>query len=241
MINLVVIENDIKINKEIIDYIKMLVLLDNNKLKLTLTTNSLNEVLNYCKNSRNIYTIYIYLSDNVNLNFLIELRQLDPLGNIIVIYKEENYNVFFEKKLELLDVINSNSKEVTIRIKDAVKYTINFRESIVNQERLIIRKCDDEIVVFDIDNIMFFESSLTKHKIWIQTYNRKYEIYGSLKAKIKLSDYFFYCHKSFVVNVRNIRSFNKKTREIIMKDDSVCLLSSKKANELYDKLSTLGL
>jgi two-component system response regulator AgrA len=96
------------------------------------------------------------------------------------------------------------------------------------------KKSGDSIIKFDVDNIMYFETSNNDHRIYIQTYYKKYEIYGCLSNKLALGDNFFDCHKSNIVNINNIKSINKFTRQAIMKDDSRCLISRSKLKELMD-------
>lgn len=70
--------------------------------------------------------------------------------------------------------------------------------------------------------------------------NRQVEFYGKIKDMDKISQDFYRCHQSYVVNINNIREIKQKDREIIMNNGEVCYSSTRYLKgllKLMDKVS----
>lgn len=77
--------------------------------------------------------------------------------------------------------------------------------------------------IFDIQDILYFET-IGDHKISIYlTENKIYSFYGKMSKLIKLNNNLFQCHKSYIVNLQNITELYNNT--VIFKNDSSLLLS----------------
>jgi two-component system response regulator AgrA len=69
----------------------------------------------------------------------------------------------------------------------------------------------------------------------LNTLDGRYEFYAKLEdIQKRLDGGFFRCHKSFIVNVKNIREFDVGGKEIIMKDGSRCLVAVRKLSKLKE-------
>jgi two-component system response regulator AgrA len=88
-----------------------------------------------------------------------------------------------------------------------------------DQNSYIQIKIGETIRSLDVQHVLFFESSLSPHKIVVHFDDGELEYYGLLKDVPDLnSDNFYRCHKSYVVNLTRIRSLDKRYRRLTMAD-----------------------
>ncbi|WP_353793667.1 LytTR family transcriptional regulator DNA-binding domain-containing protein [Carnobacterium sp.] len=68
-----------------------------------------------------------------------------------------------------------------------------------------------------------------------------FEFYGKMKDICNKSSSFFICHKSYVINLNNIKCISKKARMIILGNDLTCfflknLIRFNKRDEKLDRI-----
>lgn len=86
--------------------------------------------------------------------------------------------------------------------------------------------------MFNMMDIMFFESSTKSHRLIAHLDNRQIEFYGNLKELSQLDDRFFRCHNSFVVNRHNIESIDSKERIVYFKNKEHCYASVRNVKKI---------
>ncbi len=74
--------------------------------------------------------------------------------------------------------------------------------------------------------MLFFESSMSPHKIIVHLDDGELEYYGLLKDVPDLNSDFYRCHKSYVVNLTRIRSLDKRYRRLTMANGETVLCSA---------------
>nr|WP_279282911.1 LytTR family DNA-binding domain-containing protein [Clostridium senegalense] len=105
-----------------------------------------------------------------------------------------------------------------------------------NKESISI-KVYDKIINIDYDEILFFETSHNMHKIILHGAKRQIEFYGKLKDMEKeLSEDFYRCHKSFIVNKNYIKEIDTKEKLIHLKNGERCLIASKLVSKLIKEI-----
>ena len=86
----------------------------------------------------------------------------------------------------------------------------------------------DSILNVNYDDILFFETSPTIHKVLLHYNNEVVEFYGKMKELEKiLDDRFCRCHTSFIINKDKIRQINKKERIAYLVNNKECLISTR--------------
>ncbi|MCL2035541.1 MAG: LytTR family DNA-binding domain-containing protein [Oscillospiraceae bacterium] len=97
---------------------------------------------------------------------------------------------------------------------------------------LLVKKGND-ILKLRFCDILFCES--INHKIVIHTENGITDYYESIATlEKKLDSDFFRCHRSYIINLKRVASYEKDT--IIFDNGTHALVSRRKANELTQKL-----
>ena len=83
------------------------------------------------------------------------------------------------------------------------------------------------------DDIFFFETSGNVHKVILHALDRQIEFSGTMKELTNtLEGDFVRCHRSFLVNKRNIKEIDAKNRIIHFTNGETCLMSTRMMKEL---------
>ena len=87
--------------------------------------------------------------------------------------------------------------------------------------------------------ILYFESSPTVHKVILHTTDERIEFYAGLSDLEKADPRLYQCHRSFVVNPKNITKVDKGERVAIFENQESCLISRMKYRGLLNRLDAL--
>lgn len=121
-------------------------------------------------------------------------------------------------------IVDERLEETILRLMDDMKSTpskfirLNNNRTIINQDEVNYIKKDGMKLVFC-------------------TNNRTYETYSSFnKIQNCLPDNFVRCHKSFIVNVKNISDINSNKNTILFAPNDSCSIGAKYKNEIMEVL-----
>jgi two-component system response regulator AgrA len=131
-------------------------------------------------------------------------------------------------------IIKDNYNNVNQRISDCIKNSNDrYKCKLTDLQKVFSIKAQDKIINVDFNEIIFFETSSTIHKITLHCTNRQVEFYGKMKdVENMLSDKFCRCHNSFIINKDKIKEIDKKNRIVYMIDDEECLISTRGIKKL---------
>lgn len=106
-----------------------------------------------------------------------------------------------------------------------------------NYESRVRIKIGETVRSIDVKNILYFESSSNPHKIIVHLDDGDFEYYGLLKDISGLDHCFYRCYRSYVVNLRRIRSLDKHSRLLTMDNGDQVWCSLQASQYLSRKLS----
>ncbi|MBI4857621.1 MAG: response regulator transcription factor [Acetobacterium woodii] len=108
---------------------------------------------------------------------------------------------------------------------DKIKSQSSYHEIEINKVKIVLRT----------DDILYFES--LGRKIKIVTFDAEYEYYYNISVLEKELDAarFILCHRSYIVNLGNIKSIKKGS--VILKTGLVIPISPKKNQKVYDEFT----
>lgn len=156
-------------------------------------------------------------------------------SQIIVITECERYlELSFTTRLLRFDFISKFSD-----IKRELYFSLNTAYNILNNRDTLVFKCGGEIFQLLYNDIYYIEKNLCDNDSTIFTRGDSYVIKSSInKIMEKIGDdpRFFKCHRSCIVNLNNICSFDMNNNVIRFRDAEVNLISRDKRKELKDKL-----
>lgn len=238
-------DNDIQ-RREIESYIKNHILIEELDMVVKKSTSDPYQLLDYLENhpcDRGIYFLDVDLKSEINgIQVGAKIREKDIFGKIVFITTHsELLALTFKYKVEALDYILKDDELVQIREKIAEalnQANKHLQQGAISEDSYIRLKVGNQIRVFDIKDVMFFETSPTPHKLILHSKTGTVEFYGKINEVPNLSPFLIKAHKSYVVNYKNITLIDKKKREITMINGETCLLSFRQFRQLENTIKT---
>lgn len=232
MLKVFICEDDNKQLKQVNKYIENVISYEDLDIEISLSTNNPYDILFFLKNNsvNGLYFLDVDLKTSINgIELAEQIRKYDPRGFIVFITTHsEMSHLTFKYKVEAMDyIIKDDYREVKNRIKECILNAYSKYISLYNDvQKVFIIEDDGRTINVKYDNILFFETSHTPHKIILHAKNRRIEFYGNLKnIEKELDERFYRCHESFIVNRDNIKQVNKTKRIISMVNGQECVAS----------------
>ena len=191
-------------------------------------------LLEKLESSRNtgIYFLYIDLNSSMNgMKLAQQIRLFDPRGFIIFItaHSELSY-MTFQYRVEAMDfVLKDNPAEAELKIKECLlnameRYTLQTNRT----HKVYTIETNGRKISIDYEDILFFETSGNIHKVILHAKDRQIEFSGTIKELTnELGGDFVRCHRSFLVNQKNIKEIDTKNRIVHFSNGETCLMSTR--------------
>lgn len=190
---------------------------------------------------KNICGKKIYIFDS-NIDMLAYAKNIRNLGDvnsqIIVILNKEidkNFNLIRNRKLYSLDIIFKDNNFI-----NTLEIYLDVDISILNRDKTLCFKYNNEIFHILYNDIYYIEKNLHNNDSTIVTKDNEYIINFSINRLMEVleKDYrFFKSHRSCIVNLDNIVSFDISNKTIKFKDTEINLVSRDKKRELKERLN----
>ncbi|MGL6184538.1 MAG: LytR/AlgR family response regulator transcription factor [Clostridium chrysemydis] len=224
-------------NKEQLDKIHKIIyntiLIENYDMEITLATKNPSELLEYLKSNKiklGIYFLDIDLSSEINgIQLAEEIRKNDPSGLIIFVTTHAEMSFLtFKYKIEAMDyIIKDNFEDLRNRIKECLIYANKKYSKETSPDKIFSLRVEDKIMNINHNDIIYFETSKTIHRIIAHCKDRQIEFYGKMKnLELELKEYdFCRCHTSYIINKKKVIEINRKDRVALMNNGDECLIS----------------
>lgn len=224
MIPIYICEDEPKQLELISSVIQNRIIIENLDCYIHLTTsNSLDllKTVQMRKSSFGIYILDIELKDS-ELNGIElgkKIRDLDSLGKIIYVTSHTDLSLaILKSNIEPTDYI---IKEDILHLKDDIERILSklFEDlQLAPLEKELFKiEFSGEIKFLSVKDIQYFSTCPeTPHKLVVHLPNAQLQFYNKIKEIEKRNHHFVRCHKSYVINTQNIRTINKKTREVTL-------------------------
>ena len=234
MLNIFVCEDNPPQRRAIVEIIQNIVLIEELDMRLVLDAGDPYALLEEVRASRNtgIYFLDIDLNSDINgLKLAQQIRLSDPRGFIIFItaHSELSY-MTFQYRVEAMDfVLKDNPAEMKVKIHECLlnameRYTLQTNRT----HKVYTLEAGGRKISVDYDDILFFETSSNIHKVILHAKDRQIEFSGTMKELAgTLDENFVRCHRSFLVNKKNISEVDAKNRMISFKNGETCLMSTR--------------
>lgn len=121
----------------------------------------------------------------------------------------------------------------------AIEYTIEKAGTTVSEDAFTFETAMAHVQV-PFNNILYFETSPTIHKVILHTKDERLEFYASIADIEKADPRLYRCHRSFVVNPANIVKIDKEEKIALFENNDSCLISRMKYKGLLEKVKTLN-
>ena len=244
MIDVYVCE-DSKEQREIVThYIKSEILIQEYDMKLKVSTDDPEKIIEEMKTSKNtgLYFLDVDLQSSKNgLTLAKEIREYDPRGFIVFVTSHsEMAFLTFQYKVEALDfILKDEPKQLRSRICECIENVHTKYTKITKGEgKTITITRGGRKLTLEYDSIMFFETSVNEHKLIVHTENKSIEFFGKMKEiEEEVGDDFIRCHRSYLVNKKNIKEIDYTEKMIRMKNQMECPISHRMIKQVKNKYS----
>ena len=181
-----------------------------------------------------------------------EIRKYDPTGYIVFITTHSEMTLLtFKYGVEAMDYIIKDDIKNLKKIKENIQNCIlnayeKYSNTFHKQNKVFNLKIDEDVINVEYDQILFFETSDTVHKIRLHLFNRILEFYAKMKdiedqlIEDNLNKTFYRCHNSYIVNIENIYRIDINQKIAIMKNDSECFISRRMLKPLLKAFENIN-
>jgi len=204
------------------------------EMELLLSADSPTSLLDYLENGpqeNGLYILDVDLKHQINgIELAAAIREMDRHGKIVfVTIREELAYLTFHHRVEALDYIIKDQDDVAKRVQECIELAYRrYQEGVLEQPCFQV-KTGGTVQKVPLDEIMFFEVHPGRStKLILHTENGRIEFYASLSAVMEASPAFYRTHKSFAVNIKNVRQVNKIKGVVEMTNGECALVASRK-------------
>lgn len=238
-------DNEVQRN-QIESFIRKYLLIEEMDMEIRVSTGDPKRIIDYLErhpDSRGIYFLDVDLKCEMNgIELGAKIREKDIHGKIIFITThDELLSLTFKYKVEAMDYILKEGEiaDVRERIQEALDQAQrHFLKEAQKADDFIQLKIGSQIRILDLQQVMFFETASTPHKLILHLANSTLEFYGKINDIAELSPKLVRIHKSYVINSKNIQLIDKKKREVTMTNGEKCLLSIRLIKQLETAIKT---
>lgn len=203
-------------------------------LNIALSTADPKAVIEYISlsNKKNyLYFLDVELNSDINgIELANKIRKYDLKGYIVFVSSHAELTLLtFEYKVQAMDyILKYNSENLKSKIVDCLRiaYDDFLKLDVVDREYITI-DIGNKIINIKPCDILFFETD-RDHRIRLHTIDENIEFYCSLKEiETIVPPYFYKCHRSYIVNTKNIKSIDKDKLTINMINNDKCYISKR--------------
>ena len=124
------------------------------------------------------------------------------------------------------------------RVRLAIEYTMEKLGATIAQDSFTFETSMAHVQV-PFNNILFFETSPTIHKVILHTKEERMEFYASISEVERADERLYRCHRSFIVNPENIVKINKEEKMAMFDNNIGCPISRTKYRGLLEKVKSM--
>lgn len=199
--------------------------------KLLLTFEKNNEGVNVF-----ILDMYFEQSNESGLSIGKRIKEIDPTSYIIFVTSHEEYSFLtFKYHIGAIDFIIKDRHEKWEKQIITSLQTIEQRLTCIDQrnQSSIILETSNEVKVFALDEILFFEY-LKNQKLRVRTFNNSYTVKKKTLKSLErlLSKNFFRIHKSLLVNTKYIIAIENDGSIVTLKSGIKLPVANRRRKEL---------
>ena len=183
-----------------------------------------------------IYILDIEVPGKTGIELAREIRKAgDWTSPIIIITNHEEFqNVGFTKKILMLDFISKTS-DIEQNLYDALLIALEINSG----KKTFCFQKQGELFQIPYQDILYIEKTINDNSANIVTKNDVYLIRDTiqnLEKQFSDSEFFFKSHRSYLVNLKNIRHVNFDDGEIDFPNEGKALLSRSNKKKLKEKM-----
>ncbi|WP_367783164.1 LytTR family DNA-binding domain-containing protein [Streptococcus pluranimalium] len=178
--------------------------------------------------------IEIHQREQAGLELAQAIRTRDPLATIVFITTHtEMMPLVFQLQVGAMDYLDKDlSREDVKQRLTSLLDKINASSELVDLEDYFVYETEYTEVQIPFAKINYIETSPRPHKLILHTNTDRIEFTGKLQEILQKEKRFIKCHRSYLVNPKNISKIDSKERTAYFSDGSSCIISRTMVKEL---------
>ena len=186
-------------------------------IELALSTDRPADLLDYVRahpQQHRLYILDVHLGPHEmnGITLAKQIRALDPFGKLVFVTTHtELAHLTFKYHIEAMDyIIKDDMHSVAQQVQACVELTYKRCLDSLEETEYFQLKTSGGILKIPIDDIISFEScQMSNKKLILYTMCDRFEFRGTLKEVVKKNAAFCHCHKSYIVNTKNIKGVTR--------------------------------
>ncbi len=174
-----------------------------------------------------------------------KIREIDSFGWLVfVTTHSELFRLTAKSRLTTLDFIEKGSAEIDFdqSIEECLMLAYSKKSNLVAEDSFVFKNQQSEFQI-PFGDILYFETTEITHKIRMIAKTRISEFYANMKEIVTIDDRLFQCNRSYVVNLANIESIDKKNRRVLFENGAECDIARTKLSTLlkqFEEFHSIG-
>lgn len=243
-LNIVILEDEIKQREYIVNFVNRYSSFEMLDVKVVLATDDPKKILNlinHDKNSQYLFILDIELASNdiTGIELAEKIRILLPFTDIVFLTSHEELAMLtLERRISPLNYIlkNKESNFIESSIRKDIRLTLNRITKVnkINNDQFAY-KIRYRYYTIPLNEIYFFESVPNKvNRVILHAKNKLLEISSNLKQIEEDQSIFFRCHKSYSIQVNNVKYYDPNLFKVYFDDDKqiFCPVAVRKVRQL---------
>ena len=186
-----------------------------------------------------IYLLDIEVPGKSGIEFAREIRNMGDWTSPIIIISSHNEfkSVGYIRKILMFDYISKEDD-----IFNNLYESLMLAQEILLAKKTFCFKEKGEIFQIPINDILYIEKSINDNLCIIVTVNNTYKIRSTiqrLENEFVDSSNFVRIHRSYLVNMRNIKQINFELGEVYFEGDRVAFISRNNKKKFKDKIGSM--
>jgi len=253
MLHVFICDDDPKQRERIAEAVKKYAMIENMDMRVALVAKDADTLLQYLEKHPNnpamndfgLFFLDVDLQSDVSgIQLASRIKAQEPFAFIVFItsYAELSH-LTFRYKVEALDYISKDfADEMMRRVKECIdmaykRYQMAFAALHGEHTGCFPLKVDGTIHMIPMSEIMFFEAHPTlERKVTLHMRNREVDISDTLKNLTQSLPEFYLCHRSCLVNVKNVIHIDTHLGVAKMANGHTVLVSTRKMKELIERV-----
>jgi len=224
-------------NEEIIEHVKFII----NKVMISLDydykvcrfkkyNEALEQVINDSEEHK-IYILDVQMPNMSGIDIAEKIREKDWNSVIIMLTAYNEYkNDVFSSRLMVLDYINKNSNYEKV-LEKSLKIALN----VLNNKKILYFHFKNVLYRIPYDEILYIKAGLNKKSIIVGVKGNKYEVNRPLHDLYsELKPYFCQSHRSYIVNVQNVKKIDPINNCVTFKNDKMAKILSQRMKKGFE-------
>lgn len=197
---------------------------------LVLATPSPDEILDMYEDAANAALFILDISLKAGLHGIELASRIREQGKkafiVFLTVHPELTLLTFQYKVEAMDfIVKDHPDNIKRRIAECIDVAVK-RNKGPHAVRTLQIAIDDEIIILDMNDVIYIETTGLRHKLRLYTKDRILEFNADMKSvEARLDERFIRCHRSYIVNRDKVAAINKKANTVTLANNSICPIS----------------